>query len=126
MELKVAPVSPPSAPTPISVPVENRPQAVPERTPLGPAYSLSITAEAAPDAQTKGEAARQAEAKASADGVYIRDTDSRSYVFQVVDPLSGDVTIQIPSEVVLKARVYARESSEAAPQRTGAAVEKKA
>ena len=38
---------------------------------------------------------------------FIRDTDTRAIVFQVVDPGSGDVLAQLPSETALRNRAYA-------------------
>lgn len=35
------------------------------------------------------------------------DTDTKSIVYQVVDPVSGDIVVQLPDPVVLKARAYA-------------------
>ncbi|MBB2960366.1 flagellar protein FlaG [Methylobacterium sp. R2-1] len=42
---------------------------------------------------------------------YIRDAESKSLVFRVTDPQTGDVVMQIPDEVILKARAYARETT---------------
>ncbi|GJE69104.1 flagellar protein FlaG [Methylorubrum podarium] len=42
---------------------------------------------------------------------YVRDAESQSLVFRVTDPQTGDVVMQIPDEVILKARAYARESA---------------
>ncbi|GEL40164.1 hypothetical protein MEX01_07550 [Methylorubrum extorquens] len=42
---------------------------------------------------------------------YIRDAESQSLVFRVTDPQTGDVVMQIPDEVILKARAYAREAA---------------
>lgn len=71
---------------------------------LGPAVSVSIGSEggaAPPEAERRG---------------YTRDADSRALVFQVVDPRSGEVVMQIPDEVVLKARVYADAAAARAQQ----------
>ncbi|MBX9932418.1 MAG: hypothetical protein K2Y56_12900 [Methylobacterium sp.] len=35
------------------------------------------------------------------------DEDTKSLVYQVVDPASGDIVVQLPDPVVLKARAYA-------------------
>lgn len=42
---------------------------------------------------------------------YVRDAQSQSLVFRVTDPKTGDVVMQIPDEVVLKARIYAKETT---------------
>lgn len=44
---------------------------------------------------------------------YVRDRDSAALVFRVTDPKTGDVVMQIPDEVVLRARAYARENTAA-------------
>jgi len=38
---------------------------------------------------------------------FIRDPDSRRIVYQVVDPATGDIVVQLPTETTLKARAYA-------------------
>ncbi|MFD0938292.1 hypothetical protein ACFQ12_24285, partial [Methylobacterium trifolii] len=90
---------------------------------LGPAVSLRIGPESAGD----GSKAAQPEAESRG---YVRDVESRSLVYQVVDPKSGDIVVQIPDAVVLKARTYAREAAASqsanAAARPGTAVEKRA
>ncbi|MDR7036968.1 MULTISPECIES: flagellar protein FlaG [Methylobacterium] len=121
MDIRAVATSPPVAPA-ASVPStpqrqDARPQA---QAALAPAVSLSIgeAAETRNAAETAQQNARS--------GAYTRDAESQTLVYQVVDPASGDVVIQIPDEVVLRARVYAREASEAAAQKPGAAVERRA
>ncbi|KNY23066.1 flagellar protein FlaG [Methylobacterium sp. ARG-1] len=67
-------------------------------TPLEPAVKLDIA--------PAGDKAR-----------YIQDPDTSSIVFQVVDPNSGTVIDQLPSETALRNRAYdaAREAHEAQP-----------
>ena len=64
-----------------------------------PAVSLDVKPEAAeaklPDSERRA---------------YVRDADSQSLVFRVTDSQTGEVVMQIPDEIVLKARVYAREA----------------
>jgi hypothetical protein len=90
---------------------------------LGPAVSLRIGPESAGD----GSKAAQPEAESRG---YVRDAESRSLVYQVVDPKSGDIVVQIPDAVVLKARTYAREAAASqsanAVARPGTTVEKHA
>ncbi|CAO4163805.1 flagellar protein FlaG [Methylorubrum populi] len=66
---------------------------------LDPAVSLDVKPEAAeaklPDSERRA---------------YVRDADSQSLVFRVTDSQTGEVVMQIPDEIVLKARVYAREA----------------
>lgn len=38
---------------------------------------------------------------------YARDPESQALVYQVVDAQSGEVVVQIPDDVVLRARAYA-------------------
>lgn len=40
------------------------------------------------------------------DARYVRDSDTRAMVFEVVDPGSGEVIVQLPSETVLRNRAY--------------------
>lgn len=107
--------SPPVRPVSAAKPVES---AV-----LGPAVSLEIGGEG----EASNENAREASPETRG---YVRDAESKSLVYQVVDPASGDVVVQIPTEVVIKARVYAREvaANQAANQAAtpGSAVEKRA
>ena len=37
---------------------------------------------------------------------FVRDVDTRALVLQVVDPGSGDVIVQLPTETVLRNRAY--------------------
>ncbi|MEH3118092.1 MAG: flagellar protein FlaG [Methylorubrum populi] len=53
---------------------------------------------------------------------YVRDAESQSLVFRVTDPQTGDVVMQIPDEVILKARTYARESSASPGERVAKSV----
>ncbi|WP_246154408.1 flagellar protein FlaG [Methylobacterium oryzihabitans] len=76
----------------------------PESPPLEPAVTLDLSPEARRSASQATEAAATAQAR------YRRDPDTRQMVFQVVDPTSGNVVDQLPSEAVLRARTYARES----------------
>ncbi|AWN42045.1 hypothetical protein [Methylobacterium durans] len=121
MDIRAVATSPPvAAATPVTA-TPPRPDARAEpQTPLAPAVSLSI-GEAA-EARAGSEAAQQGAGR----GAYTRDAESQTLVYQVVDPASGDIVIQIPDEVVLRARVYAREASEATVQKPGAAVERRA
>lgn len=41
------------------------------------------------------------------------DRDTRTVVYQEVDPASGDVVIQLPDPVILKARAYAEQAAAA-------------
>ncbi|MFF8800384.1 MULTISPECIES: hypothetical protein [unclassified Methylobacterium] len=100
------PVSSPATVTPIRPVAEPAPsEAAPPRV-LDPAVSLDVKPEAT---ETKPpEPERRA---------YIRDAESQSLVFRVTDPSTGDVVMQIPNEVILKARVYARETTPFAGER---------
>lgn len=70
----------------------------PERT-LEPAVTLDIGGEAKPERAGRGETDYTTH--------FVRDPDAHQIVYQVVDPLSGDVVVQLPSVTVLKARAYA-------------------
>ncbi|KQP10538.1 hypothetical protein ASF28_05305 [Methylobacterium sp. Leaf99] len=41
------------------------------------------------------------------------DRDTRTVVYQEVDPASGDVIVQLPDPVILKARAYAEQAAAA-------------
>lgn len=91
------------APVPVAAPARS---AEPERggTPLEPAVKLDLGG----GAEVPSPGASQADYR----NQIVRDADTRSMVYQVVDPLSGDIVVQLPSVTVLKARAYAQ--SEAA------------
>lgn len=99
--------SPPSGPAVPEVrPIPPVPAgAAPEPRALEPAVSVDLRGqEPNPGGRTdrqSGEAEKRG---------FVRDADSRSLVFQVTDARTGDVVIQIPNTVVLKARAYAREA----------------
>jgi hypothetical protein len=67
---------------------------------LDPAVSLDISPEAG----------RAQKADTERRG-FERDQDSQAVVYRVTDSISGDVIVQIPNEVVIKARVYGREQT---------------
>ncbi len=67
---------------------------------LDPAVSLDLSPEAAKASKADLE-----------DRGYVRDKDSDSVVFRITDTVSGDVIVQIPNEVIVKARVYGREQN---------------
>ena len=69
---------------------------------LDPAVSIDVRSDAAEAKPSEPE--RRA---------YVRDRDSESLVFRVTDPKTGDVVMQIPDEVILRARAYARENTSA-------------
>ncbi|GLS45794.1 hypothetical protein [Methylobacterium brachythecii] len=66
---------------------------------LDPAVSLDLSPEAAN------------RRRADESRGYVRDKDSESVVFRITDTVSGDVIVQIPNEIVIKARVYGREQN---------------
>ncbi len=100
--IRPAPPMPPVTAAPTVTPV--RPVAGPSNGPesrvLDPAVSIDVRPEAS--------AAKPSEPEQRA---YIRDQDTASLVFRVTDPKTGDVVMQIPDEVILKARAYAREAA---------------
>lgn len=94
------PVSSPATVTPVRALAEpGQGETAPART-LDPAVALDLKPDAAEAKPPEPE--RRA---------YIRDAESRSLVFRVTDPATGDVVMQIPNEVILKARAYAREAT---------------
>ena len=79
---------------------------------LDPAVSLDIS----PDA---GKASRADTERRG----FERDRDSKSVVYRVTDTVSGDVIVQIPNEIVIKARVYGRDQN---PPVVGERIERRA
>jgi hypothetical protein len=95
-------------------------QPVPAPAPLAPAVRVDIRSQD-PGTDRRAEAPRTSDpiqdAKAAQTAMEPRiriDTDTKAVVYQEVDPNSGDVVVQLPDPVVLKARAYA----EAAEART--------
>lgn len=93
------------APSPIESvqPAQGQRRAVdaPERTDsrLDPAVTLDIRDE------PSGTAERPAQTEYRSR--YVKDSDSRQIVFQVIDPGSGTVMVQLPSPQAIEARTYA-------------------
>ncbi|ACL59399.1 flagellar protein FlaG [Methylobacterium nodulans] len=91
-------------------------------TPLTDAVTLDLSPEAkraiVEDTPRAGTA--QAEAR------YRRDVDSQQMVFQVLDPATGSVLDQLPSESALRARTYARETQAAQTTPLGTTVARSA
>lgn len=77
-----------------------------ERQVLDPAVSVEFSADAAevPPAQSERRS-------------YERDAQTEALVFRVTDMANGDVIVQIPDEVVLKARAYLRQDTVSAGER---------
>lgn len=75
--------------------------------PLAPAVRVDIRASAAPAVEEKP--AVDVEAERTERRVTV-DQDTKSLVYQLVDPSSGDVVVQLPDPIVLKARAYAAAS----------------
>ena len=80
-----------------------------ERQVLDPAVSVAFSAEV-------GEPAEAAVVPTERSR-YERDAQTEALVFRVTDMASGDVIVQIPDEVVLRARAYARQPSASAGER---------
>jgi flagellar protein FlaG len=74
---------------------------VPARAPLDPAVQVELSGEAGKPAPERG--AEPAERH------FTRDPDSKELVYQIMDPISGEVFAQLPDEATLRARIYARE-----------------
>ena len=91
-------------------------QPVQAPAPLAPAVRVDIRSQDQgpdPRASTSRTPAPDAKATETAMEPRIRiDQDTKAVVYQEVDPNSGDVVVQLPDPVVLKARAYA-EAAEA-------------
>lgn len=100
---EIGSVQPAERPAPVVAsmpPAPARPVAAePERTKLEPAVKVDLRA----DADAPSPAPTEADYRAQ----YVRDAEARQMVYQVVDPASGDIVVQLPSVTVLKARAYA-------------------
>jgi len=101
--IRAAASTPPVSTAPIT-PVRPIAETVRDEAPasrvLDPAVTVAVNPESADTKPSEPE--RRA---------YTRDADSQSLVFRVTDPQTGDVVMQIPDEVILKARAYAREAA---------------
>ncbi len=96
-------------PSPIETGQAARPQGAdsgPRESRLEPAVSVEVR----PDAQPA-----EGDRKAAGDyrGRYVKDLDSQEIVYQVVDPGSGTVMVQLPSPQALDARAYAQRAAAA-------------
>ncbi|MGY2052669.1 flagellar protein FlaG [Methylobacterium sp. JK268] len=122
--IEIRSLSAPLAPAPI----EADP---PPKTPSGAAAPASldsaVTLDLSPEAKkaiaggTPPETAAPEQAAASKTR-YERDFDTNQMVFQVVDPGSGSVLEQLPSEAALRAKTYARETQTAQATPVGTTV----
>ena len=115
-----------SAATPARIPPV---QPVQAPAPLAPAVQVDIRGQdqgTDPRASTARTSAPDAKATQTAMEPRIRiDQDTKSVVYQEVDPNSGDVVVQLPDPVVLKARAYA-EAAEARAKPTSRPLDRSA
>ncbi len=97
--------------------------------PLDPPLDPAVTYDLSPDARkavAHGTTVPADGAESKADRAhYRRDADSQQIVFQVVGP-DGYVVEQLPSEAVLRARTYARETEAARSVEIGTSVARSA
>lgn len=98
---------PPARPSPPVQSSVQPAQPVTASAPLAPAVTVEIRS--GDKLPTERPAVESPEPKAvEQDTQRIRiDQDTKSVVYQVVDPSSGDVVVQLPDALVLKARAYA-------------------
>ena len=98
-----AAASPPPISTAPVTPIRPVAEALRDEAPASRVLDPAVTVAVNPESEAKpAEPERRA---------YTRDAESQSLVFRVTDPQTGDVVMQIPDEVILKARVYARETA---------------
>lgn len=99
----------------LSTPRPPEPRPTPDRdasTTLQPAVQVAIGDREA-ETRTGTDTKRQ----------FTRDPDTDALVFQVMDPVSGEVFLQLPDEATLRARVYARElEARTSPDAAGSTV----
>lgn len=106
VERAAAPVTVDTTPSPPARPAAREAQG-PEQK-LDPAVTLDISADAKPERAARTETDYKTQ--------FVRDPEAKTLVYQVVDPASGDVVVQLPSVTVLKNRVYAEaNAARAAP-----------
>lgn len=103
----------PTAPVAPNLPSASSPAPVPKAapvarvaTPLDPPVKFDVRRDEAPVAD---EPASKSDARLPiADERRVTvDQDTKSIVYQVVDPNSGDVVVQLPEATILRARAYA-------------------
>ncbi|WP_082494565.1 MULTISPECIES: hypothetical protein [unclassified Methylobacterium] len=92
-----------AAPAPV-VPVKAAD--APAAAPLQPAVRLDIRPISNPASPVAENRPVEVEAERTERRVTV-DQDTKTLVYQLVDPGSGDVVVQLPDPVVLKARAYA-------------------
>lgn len=106
VERAAVPVAVDAAPNPPIRPAAREPE--PAEQKLDPAVTLDIGPEAKPE--------RAARTETDYTTKFVRDPEAKTLVYQVVDPASGDVVVQLPSATVLKNRAYAEaNAARAAP-----------
>jgi hypothetical protein len=106
--IDIRPLAAPPGPAPIEPePPPPAPRSEPARgsAPLDTAVTLDLSPEAK---RTIAEGRPPAEPDASQVRIR-RDPDTRLMVFQVLDPASGSIIDQLPTEQALRAKTYARD-----------------
>jgi len=102
------------APTPVTGPGAVSPVTpVTGPTRLGPAVTFDIHTAPPEHEASDGQDPHAAQAAQREARIHI-DRETRTIVYQEVDPSSGDIVIQLPDPVVLKARAYADQAAAAA------------
>lgn len=98
-------------------PVRPAAQEAPPRVPLEPAVQVDL------GGAERGGETRGAEAESRTRSQFARDPQTEAIVYQVIDPVSGEVFVQLPDEATLRARIYARElEARAHAESTGSTV----
>lgn len=106
--LEVSGTSPVRSPTPAPVqPVQRVEAPKPAAAPLEPAVRLDIRSGDRPVPAVEEERPVEAAPVDQKERRITIDEDTKSLVYQLVDGASGDIVIQLPDPVVLKARAYA-------------------
>lgn len=76
-------------------------------TGLAPAVRIDIRTADTPHSAATDRSESKATSEDSVERHNRIDPDTKTVVYQEVDPASGDIVVQIPDAVVLKARAYA-------------------
>lgn len=104
--LNISPLSPPPAPLAPQPAVRRVAPVAPVAAPLEPAVQFDVRPNLEPSREPAIPVAENV-GPARDEGRVTVDTDTKSLVYQVIDPDSGDVVVQLPDAAILKARAYA-------------------
>ncbi|KAB1076079.1 hypothetical protein [Methylobacterium planeticum] len=110
---------PVAAPSPVeAVPTTPNPRRAADGAPDGSRLDPAVTLDIGRDERA---GAVERDTQGAYRGRYVKDAESRQVVFQVIDPGTGTIMVQLPSPQAIEARTYAEA---AAAARSAAAAER--